>query len=97
VADPAKAWLSRVKCAYVGTEEFNLVEDSACVLSGFAVNNPPMAMPGVYSTIGTTEQELWRKWSSQGEQIMAIGALISRLKDLVARAGEEWYPSPPAK
>jgi hypothetical protein len=90
LADPAKAWLSQINSRYVQPEDFNLVEQGAHLLSGFAVSASPMSMPDLYSTMHTTEEELWRRWNSQGEQYMAIGSLIARLKELAARAGQVW-------
>jgi hypothetical protein len=97
LADPAKAWLSQINCRYVHAEDFNLVEEGACVLSGFAVGNSPMAMPDVYSKMYCTEEELWQRWNIQGGQYMALGSLIVRLKELAARTGQMWSPSPQAE
>lgn len=94
LADPAKEWLSQIKCPYVNPEDFNLVEQGADVLSGFAVSSSPMAMPEVYSMEYNTEVELWQRWDKQGDQYMAMGGLIARLKELAARAGQKWNPSP---
>jgi len=41
LADPAKEWLSQIKCSYVHAEGFNLVEQGAFVLSSFAVSPSP--------------------------------------------------------
>ena len=87
LADPAKEWLSQIKCPYVRAEDFDLVEEGACVLSGFAVSVFPMAMPKVNSTAYSTEEELWQQWNRQGDQYMALGGLIARLKELATRAG----------
>jgi hypothetical protein len=94
LADPAKEWLSQIKCPYVRAEDFNLVEEGVVVLSGFAVSSPPMAMPDTYSNAYSTEDELWRRWNTQGDQCLALGGLIARLKELAARAGQKWTPSP---
>lgn len=93
LADPAKEWLAQIKCSYVLAEDFNLVEEGANVLSGFAVSSSPMAMPDVYSKAHSTEDELWQRWKSQGDRYMALGGLIARLKELAARAGQKWNPS----
>ena len=97
LADPAKEWLSQIKCSYVNAEDFNLVEEGVYVLSGFAVSPSPMAMPDVYSKACGTEDELWQRWNRQGDQYMALGGLIARLKELAARAGQKWNSSPQAK
>ena len=94
LADPAKEWLSQIKCPYVYAEDFNLVEEGAYVLSGFMVSRSPMAMPDVYSKEYSTEDELWQQWDRQGDQNMALASLIARLKELAARAGQKWNPSP---
>ena len=93
LADPAKEWLSQIKCPYVHAEDFNLVEAGARVLSGFAVSPSPMAMPEVYSKAYSTEDELWQRWDQQGNGYMALAALLARLKELAARAGQKWQPS----
>lgn len=97
LADPAKEWLSQINCRYVHAEDFNLVEEGACVLSGFAVGPFPMAMPDVYSKTDSTEAELWQQWNKQGEWCMALGGLIVRLKELAGRAGQMWNPAPETK
>lgn len=97
LADPAKEWLSQIKCPYVHAEDFNLVEEVAFVLSGFAVSPSPMAMPDVYSKAYSTEDELWQRWNEQGDRYMALGGQIARLKELAARAGQKWNASPQAK
>ena len=94
LADPAKEWLSQIRCPYVRAEDFNLVEEAACVLSGFAVSPLPMSMPEIYSKAYTTEDELWQRWGRQGEEYVALGGLVARLKELAARAGQKWSPSP---
>jgi len=93
LADPAKEWLSRINCRYVHAEDFNLIEEGAYVLSGFAVSPFPMSMPDVYSKTHSTEAELWQQWNQQGDQYMALGGLIVRLKELAARTGQMWNPS----
>jgi hypothetical protein len=75
-------------------EHFDLVEQCAFILSGFAVSPSPMAMPDVYSKRGTTEDELWHRWNEQGQQYLALDDLIARLRELAARAGEVWTPPP---
>jgi hypothetical protein len=97
LADPAKEWLSQINCRYVHAEDFNRVEEAACVLSGFAVSPGPMSMPDVYSKTHDTEAELWKQWKREGEQCMALHALIVRLKELAGRAGQRWNPDPQAK
>lgn len=97
LADPAKEWLSQINCRYVHAEDFNLVEEAACVLSGFAVGPFPMSMPDVYSKLHSTESELWQQWNREGDQCMALGGLIVRLKELAGRAGQMWNPPPQAK
>jgi len=97
LADPAKEWLSQIKCPYVHAEDFNLVEEGVFILSWFAVSFSPMSMPDVYSKAYSTEDELWQHWKRQGDQYMALGGLISRLKELAARAGHKWNPSLQAK
>ena len=57
----------------------------------------PIAMPDVYSKGRNTEDELWQQWNSQGDQYMALGGLIARLKELTARAGQKWTSSSQAK
>lgn len=94
LADPAKEWLTQIKCPYVHSEDFNLVEEGAYILSGFAVSQPPMAMPDVYSKAYRTQDELWQQWNAQGDRYIALGGLISRLQELAARAGQKWTPSP---
>jgi hypothetical protein len=54
-------------------------------------------MPDVYSKGRNTEDELWQQWNSQGDQYMALGGLIARLKELTARAGQKWTSSSQAK
>jgi hypothetical protein len=54
-------------------------------------------MPDVYSKAYSTEDELWKQWNRQGDQYMALGGLIARLKELAARAGQKWSPSLQAK
>src|SRR5438093_3162438 len=44
LADRAKEWLSQIKCAYVKAEDFDLVEQCAFILSGFAVSPSPITM-----------------------------------------------------
>jgi hypothetical protein len=44
LSDPAKEWLSQIKCPYVHAEDFNLVEEVASILSGFAVSPSPVAV-----------------------------------------------------
>jgi hypothetical protein len=97
MADPAKAWLSQINCRYVRAEDFDLIEKGAYILSGFAVGHSPMSRPDVYSTMHTTDDELRQQWDRQGEQYMAISGLIVRLKELAARSGSMWPPSPQAK
>lgn len=97
LADPAKEWMSQINCRYVHAEDFSLVEEAACVLSGFAVGPFPMSKPDVYSKTDSTEAELWQQWNRQGDQCMALGGLIVRMKELAARAGQMWNPSPQAK
>jgi hypothetical protein len=94
LADPAKEWLSQIKCPYVHAEDFNLVEEAAYILSGFAVSPSPMAMPDVYSKLYSTEEELWQRWNGQGDSYIAIGGFNARLKELAARAGQKWNSSP---
>jgi|GEM_PF-5109509 len=94
LADPAKEWLSQIKCPYVRAEDFNLIEEGAHVLSVFAVSASPMAMPDVYSKRDTPEDELWQRWKEQGDRYMALGGLITRLKEMTARAGQKWNPPP---
>lgn len=94
LADPAKEWLNQIKCPYIHSGDFDLVEESACVLSGFAVSPSPMAMPDVYSKAYSSEDELWQRWNREGDQCMALGSLIARLRELAARAGQKWTPSP---
>ena len=53
-----------------------------------------MAMPDVYYKAYSTEDELWQRWNRQGDWYMALGGLIVRLKELAARAGQKWNPSP---
>lgn len=77
-------------------EDFDRIEDATYVLSGFAVRPPPLAMPDVYSQEYCKEHKLWDRWNKQGEQYMALGGLIARLKELSARAGQKWNPSFPA-
>ncbi|MCI0376966.1 MAG: bifunctional diaminohydroxyphosphoribosylaminopyrimidine deaminase/5-amino-6-(5-phosphoribosylamino)uracil reductase RibD [Gemmataceae bacterium] len=95
LADPAKAWLTRTNSRFVELQDFNLVEECVHALSSFAISASPMAMPEVYSKTYTTEQELWQRWNQQGEQVVELGNLIARLKELAARAGEAWTPAPP--
>jgi hypothetical protein len=97
LADPAKEWLSQIKCPYVQAEDFDLVEEVAFVLSGFAIRPSPMAMPDVYSKAYSTEDELWQRWNEQGDWYMALGGQIARLKELATRAGQKWKTSPAAK
>ncbi len=94
LADPAKEWLSQIKCPYVYAEDFNLVEEGAYVLSGFVVSPSPMAMPDVYSQGYFAEDALWQRWHRQGDQYTALGSLIFRLKELASRAGQKWNTSP---
>jgi hypothetical protein len=98
LADPAKAWLSQINCRYVQKEDLDLIEESAYALSGFAVSPSPMSMPDIYSKRYNTEDELWQRWTIQGDQYMAaLGGLIVRLRDLAGRAGQPWNPSPQAE
>lgn len=90
LADPAKAWLSRINSRYVAVEDFDLVEVCAHTLSAFAISPSPMAMPDVYSKTYHTEDELWKSWNEQGNRIIALSDLIARLKELTARAGANW-------
>ena len=55
-----------------------------------------MSMPDVYSKAYSTEDELWQRWNRQGDQYMALGGLIARLKELAARAGQ-LEPFPPGE
>jgi hypothetical protein len=93
LADPAKEWLSRANCPYVQAPDFDLIEQGAYTLSGFAVSPFPMSMPELYSKAHRTEDEIWQQWDEQGNRYMALGGLISRLKELAARAGRKWKPS----
>lgn len=93
LADPAIAWLSKSACPHVDREDFDLIEKGARELSRFAVSPWLMSMPNIYSTAGTDEDELWRRWHSQGDRCIALGSLIFRLKELAARAGQMWAPS----
>ena len=97
LADPAKEWLSKRKSPYVTMTDFDLIEKSTHVLSGFAVSPSPMAMPVVYSKDPQyhTEEELWNRWDEQGEQLLALGGLVTRLQELTARAGASWAPPKP--
>ncbi|MGO8748792.1 MAG: hypothetical protein ACLQNE_22715 [Thermoguttaceae bacterium] len=97
LADPAKAWLTQANSRYVELQDFNLVEECAYALSAFAISPSPMAMPDVYSKTYSTEEELWQRWTEQGDRIVALGNLIARLKELAARAGEVWTPAPPLR
>jgi hypothetical protein len=92
LADPAKAWLSAGNSRYVGREDFDLVEECASAVSGFAVSPSPMSMPHLYSEMGTPRKEQWREWNRQGEGHRALSGLIARLRELAARAGEAWAP-----
>lgn len=94
LADPAKEGLSQINCSYVRQKDFDLVEESAYVLSGFAVSPSPVSMPDLYSREYTTEEELWQRWNSQGDRYIELGGLIARLKELAARAGQKWEASP---
>lgn len=93
LADPAKEWLTQIKCPYVHLEDFDLVEQSAQVLSGFAVSPLPMRMPDDRSNARSTEDEHWQQWKEQGDRYLDQGRLIARLKELTARAGQRWNPS----
>jgi len=95
LADPAKAWLTRTNSRYVEAGDFNLVEECAYTLSAFAISPSPIAMPDVYSKTYNTEEQLWQTWTEQGDQVIALGNLIARLKELAARAGEMWTSAPP--
>ena len=90
LADPAKAWLTRANSRYTEGQDLNLIEECVHALSAFGISSSPMAMPDVYSKMYTTEGELWRRWTEQSNQLVALGSLIARLRDLAARAGEEW-------
>jgi hypothetical protein len=90
LADPAKAWLSRLNSRYVSMADFDLVEVSVHTLSSFAISPSPMAMPYIYSKMHTTTEELWRKWNEQGDRLMALANLAAQLKELAARAGDPW-------
>jgi hypothetical protein len=94
LADPAKAWLTQANSRYVELQDFNLVEQCADALSAFAISLP-MSMPGVYSKMYTTEEELWQRWTEQFGRIVAPDNLIAQLKELAGRAGEVWTPPPP--
>ncbi len=98
LADPAKEWLSKKKSPYVNMTDFDLIEQCTHVLSGFAVSPLPMAMPEVYSKDPKyhTEEELWGRWQEQGEQLLAMGGLVTRLQELTARAGASWSPPTPS-
>jgi len=93
LADPAKEWLSQIRCPYVRVEDFNLIEEAVHILSAFAVSPPPMAMPDIYSKTFNAEDKLWQRWEKQGDGYIALGGLIARLKELAARAGQKWSPS----
>ena len=97
IADPAKEWLSKRKSPYVTMTDFDLIEQSTHLLSGFAVSPSPMAMPVVYSKdpLYHTEEELWRRWEEQGEQLLVLAGLVTRLQELTARAGASWSPPTP--
>lgn len=97
LADPAKAWLSRINSQYVAMADFNLVEESVRTLSAFAISHSPMAMPDIYSKKYHSDEELWRKWNKQGDQITELDNLIVRLKELAARAGDAWVSNTPRK
>jgi hypothetical protein len=97
LADPAKAWLAKNNSRHVEREDFDLVEASASVVASFAVSPHPMAMPELYSEMGTSRTEQWAEWNSQGERLSSLTGLISRLRELAARAGETWAPPPPAE
>lgn len=97
LADPAKAWLSRINSRYVQVKDFNFVEECANTLSVFAISASPMAMPEVYSKRYTTENELWQRWNEQGDRLMVLHDMIARLQELAARAGDEWKPAPPIR
>jgi hypothetical protein len=93
LVDPAKEWLSNNKTAFVQLRDFDLVEESVHMLSGFAVSPLPMAMPDVYSKTHHTEDELWRSWNEQGDRLIALRGVAAQLKELTARAGKKWSPT----
>ncbi len=94
LADPAKAWLSRANSQYIQMQDFDLLEECAHTLSVFAISGSPMAMPEIYSKRYTTEDDQWKRWNEEGEQLMWLHNMIARLQELAARAGEEWTPPP---
>jgi hypothetical protein len=96
LADPAKAWLVERKSTYVDRGDFDLVETCAFEVSAFAVSAFPMSMPDMYSDWGTTREELYQQWNRQGQSYFALRGLISRLKELAARAGQTWASLPAA-
>ena len=75
-------------------EDFDLIEQCVVVISGFAVSPTPMSMPTLYSNEYLTEEKLWKQWKEQEERYFALGGLVSRMKELTARAGMKWTPKP---
>src|SRR5262249_39844326 len=92
LADPAKEWLAKSNSRFVQRDDLDLVEEGACAVTSFVVSPSPMSMPEGFSGLGTSREELWRDWDRQGERHEALGGLISRLRELAARAGETWTP-----
>jgi hypothetical protein len=97
LADPAKSWLSNSNSRHIDREDFNLIEECAFQMTGFAVSPCPMSIPELYSELGTSRGEIRRNWDRQDENYFALRNLVSRLRELAARAGETWAPCPPAE
>jgi hypothetical protein len=72
LADPAKTWLANRNSRYVEREDFNLVEERAFCVAGFAVSGLPMSMPELYSERYTSREDLWEEWRRQSESHTAL-------------------------
>jgi hypothetical protein len=92
LADPATRWLSKCGSRFIERVDLDLVEEAAHGLTGFVASPFPMSMPELYSVRDTSREELERNWKQQGEGYQSLCGLIARVKELTARAGDEFAP-----
>jgi len=93
-SDPAKEWLTGIRCPYISSQDFDLIENAVVILSALPVSATPMAMPEIYSNEIHSAEELWDQWIQQGEDFTILRTRSTQLKEIAARAGFRWIAVP---